>query len=146
MFRPVPIDGLPPDHWVLEFPTELEIESFNVRTKRPDLNWEKTIFHHHYDKGKYVYNSVEIEIKPGDKELFYSSKLMEWLNTHINLKIDRHYKKNLRLKMIDYSQNTKIIYILRGCMPESPYKFDNGFLSKDETIKFSLIADRVSIE
>ena len=67
MFRPVPIDQEPKlkNRFVLEFPTELGIESYLVQTsKKPSMKIEKITIPYmntqSYVAGKYYFEEMEI--------------------------------------------------------------------------------------
>lgn len=112
MYRPVPIDQEPKrnNRFVLEFPTELGIESYLVNTSgKPVLNINSIempfINGSQFVSGRAVWQAFEITfidvIGPSTTQ-----KLMEWVRLHFETATGRMgyaigYKKNLVLKALD---------------------------------------------
>lgn len=112
MFRPVPIEQEPKlkNRFVLEFPTELAIDSFMVQTaKAPSLNITSVEIPYMntstFVAGRAVWQQMEISfidvIGPSTTQ-----KLMEWVRLHFESATGRAgyavgYKKNLVLKAVD---------------------------------------------
>jgi hypothetical protein len=112
MFRPVPVEQEPKrkNRFVLEFPTELGIESFLVQTSaKPSLNINKTEIPYMnsstFVAGRSVWQEMEISfidvIGPSTTQ-----KIMEWVRLHFESTTGRMgyaigYKKNLVLKALD---------------------------------------------
>ena len=112
MFRPVPIEQEPKrkNRFVLEFPTELGIESFLVQTSgKPSININKTAIpfmnSESYVAGRAVWQEIEVSfldvIGPSTTQ-----KIMEWVRLHFESATGRMgyaigYKKNLVLKALD---------------------------------------------
>lgn len=112
MFRPVPVDQEPKlkNRFVLEFPTEMGIESYLVQTaKKPSMKIEKITIPYmntqSYVAGKYYFDEMEITfidlIGPS-----VSQKLMEWIKLTAEPATGKMgyavgYKKNLVMKAVD---------------------------------------------
>ena len=112
MFRPVPVDQEPKltNRFVLEFPTELGIESYTVQTsKKPTIKIEKVTIPYMnsqtYVASKYYWEEMDISfielIGPST-----SQKIMEWVRLHAESATGKMgyavgYKKNLVLKAVD---------------------------------------------
>ena len=112
MFRPIPIEQEPKrnNRYVLEFPTELGIESYYVKTSgKPtitinsvEINYLNTV---DYVAGKYKWGTCDIVfldvIGPST-----SQKVMEWIKLHAESETGRMgyaigYKKNIVIKALD---------------------------------------------
>jgi len=112
MYRPVPIDQEPKrnNRFVLEFPTELGIESYLVQTSgKPSLTIGATeipfLNSSTWVAGRSVWQALDITfidvIGPSTTQ-----KLMEWVRLHFETTTGRMgyaigYKKNLVLKALD---------------------------------------------
>lgn len=112
MFRPVPIEQEPKkkNRFVLEFPSELGIESYLVQTSgKPSMeigNVEIPYMNTStWVAGRYKWNTIDIEfldvIGPSTTQ-----KVMEWVRLHAESATGRMgyavgYKKNLVLKALD---------------------------------------------
>jgi hypothetical protein len=112
MFRPVPTEQEPKrkNRFVLEFPTELGIDSFNVQTSgKPSITINSTeipyMNSYTYVAGKYKWEPIDISfidvIGPSTTQ-----KVMEWVRLHAESATGRMgyalgYKKNLVLKALD---------------------------------------------
>jgi hypothetical protein len=112
MFRPVPVDQEPKrkNRFVLEFPTELGIESYLVQTaKKPSATINKVEIPYmntkSYVAGQYWWEEINVSfidvIGPST-----SQKLMEWIRLHFEQTTGKMgyavaYKKNLILKALD---------------------------------------------
>ena len=109
MFRPVPVEQEPKrkNRFVLEFPSELGIESFNVQTSgKPTIEIGSTEIQYMntstFVAGRYKWAAIDIEfidvIGPSTTQ-----KVMEWVRLHAESATGRMgyavgYKKNLVLK------------------------------------------------
>lgn len=112
MYKPVPIEQEPKrkNRFVLEFPTELGIDSFIVQTSgKPKLAINSTEIPHinssTWVAGRSVWQAIDITfidvIGPSGTQ-----KLMEWVRLHFETATGRMgyavgYKKNLVLKALD---------------------------------------------
>jgi len=112
MFRPVPVEQEPKrkNRFVLEFPSELGIESFNVQTSgKPTIEIGSTEIQYMntstFVAGRYKWAAIDIEfidvIGPSTTQ-----KVMEWVRLHAESATGRMgyavgYKKNLVLKALD---------------------------------------------
>ena len=112
MFRPVPIEQEPKreNRFVVEFPTEMGIESYLVKScKKPSftVNSVEIPYMNTFDyvAGQVKVGTVDIEfidvIGPST-----SQKIMEWFNVHFEGATGRMgyavgYKKNLVIKALD---------------------------------------------
>lgn len=126
MYRPVPIEQEPKrkNRFVLEFPTELGIESFLVQTSaKPSLNINKTEIPYMnsstFVAGRSVWQEMEITfidvIGPSTTQ-----KVMEWVRLHFETATGRMgyavgYKKNLVLKALDPNGVEIEKWTLVGC-------------------------------
>lgn len=142
MFRPSPVDQEPKrkNRFVLEFPTELGIESYQVLTTgRPSMEINSTeipmINTTFYVAGKYKWNTIEIKfldvIGPST-----SQKVMEWVNLHAETATGRMgyavgYKKNLVLKALDPTGVEVEKWTLIGCFITNFATGDNDAGSDD---------------
>jgi len=112
MFRPVPVEQEPKrkNRFVLEFPTELGIESYLVQTSgKPSLNIGNVEIPYMntstWVAGRSVWQTLDISfidvIGPSTTQ-----KIMEWIRLHFETATGRMgyavgYKKNLVLKALD---------------------------------------------
>jgi len=112
MFRPVPIEQEPKrkNRFVLEFPTELGIDSFVVQTSgKPKLNINSVEIPYmngsNFVAGRSVWQAFDVTfidvIGPSTTQ-----KIMEWVRLHYETTTGRMgyaigYKKNLVLKALD---------------------------------------------
>ena len=112
MFRPVPIEQEPKrkNRFVLEFPTELGIDSFIVQTSgKPKLNINSVEIPYmntsSWVAGRSVWQAIDVTfidvIGPSTTQ-----KIMEWVRLHFETTTGRMgyaigYKKNLVLKALD---------------------------------------------
>lgn len=112
MYRPVPIEQEPKrnNRFVLEFPTELGIDSFIVNTSgKPKLSINETEIPYlnssTWVAGRAVWQAIDITfidvIGPSGTQ-----KIMEWIRLHFETATGRMgyalgYKKNLVLKALD---------------------------------------------
>jgi hypothetical protein len=148
MFRPVPIDQEPKlkNRFVLEFPTELGIESYLVQTsKKPSMKIEKITIPYmntqSYVAGKYYFEEMEITfidvIGPST-----SQKVMEWVRLHAEPATGKMgyavgYKKNLVLKALDPVGVEVEKWTLVGCQIVSA-SFDEYSYEANELLKVSI--------
>ena len=141
MFRPVPIDQEPKknNRFTLEFPTELGIESFLVKTSgKPKLEIEEVEMQYMntstFVAGRSVWQPITITfidvIGPSTTQ-----KIMEWVNLHFEPATGRMgyaigYKKNLVLKALDPTGVEIEKWTLVGSMITSSefgeYDYSNG--------------------
>ncbi len=112
MYRPVPIDQEPKrvNRFTLEFPTELGIDSFLVKTsKKPSMTINEVELAYMntstWVAGRFLWQPIDITfidvIGPSTTQ-----KIMEWVNLHAETATGRMgyaigYKKNLSLKALD---------------------------------------------
>lgn len=148
MFRPVPIDQEPKlkNRFVLEFPSELGIESYLVQTaKKPSMKIEKITIPYmnsqSYVAGKYYFDEMEISfidvIGPST-----SQKIMEWVRLHAEPATGKMgyavgYKKNLVLKALDPVGVEVEKWTLVGCQIVSA-SFDEYSYEANELLKCSI--------
>ena len=127
MFRPVPIEQEPKkkNRFVLEFPSELAIESFLVQTvKKPsaEINPVEIMYMNgsQWVAGRAKWGTVEIKfidvIGPSTTQ-----KIIEWFRLHYESATGRMgyavgYKKNLVLKALDPTGMEVEKWTLVGCM------------------------------
>ena len=127
MFRPVPVEQEPKrkNRFVLEFPTELGIESYLVQTSaKPSLAINATEIPYMntstWVAGRSIWSSMEISfidvIGPSTTQ-----KIMEWVRLHFESTTGRMgyaigYKKNLVLKALDPTGVEVEKWTLIGCM------------------------------
>lgn len=142
MFRPVPIEQEPKrkNRFVLEFPTELGIESFLVQTAaKPSLNINKTEIPYMntstFVAGRSVWQEMEITfidvIGPSTTQ-----KVIEWIRLHFESATGRMgyaigYKKNLVLKALDPTGVEVEKWTLIGCQIVTT-NFDSFDYSADD--------------
>lgn len=142
MFRPVPIEQEPKknNRFVVEFPTELGIESYLVKTSgmpsltinsvaMPYMNTEQ------YVAGRATWGTISISfidvIGPSTTQ-----KVMEWVRLHFEAATGRMgyavgYKKNLVLKMLDPTGVEVEKWTLIGCQITS-VNFSEGSYDNDD--------------
>lgn len=122
---PVNYEPLRPNRFVLEFPTELNIESFLVQmVKRPQISINNTKIEYlntsSYVAGRYEWSEFEIEfidhIGPST-----SQKIMEWLRLEAESVTGRMgyafgYKKDLVLKALDPTLVAVQKWVMKECM------------------------------
>ncbi len=148
MFRPVPVDQEPKlkNRFVLEFPTELGIESYLVQTsKKPSIKIDKIEIPYmntkSYVAGKYYFEEMEITfielIGPST-----SQKIMEWVRLHAEPATGKMgyavgYKKNLVLKALDPVGVEVEKWTLVGCQITSA-SFDEYSYEANELLKCSI--------
>ena len=125
MFRPVPIEQEPKrkNRFVLEFPTELGIESFLVQTSgKPSLEIGSTEIPYMntstWVAGRSKWSTIEVKfidvIGPSTTQ-----KIMEWVRLHAESVTGRMgyaagYKKNVDLEMLDPTGVVVEKWILEG--------------------------------
>jgi len=158
MFRPVPIEQEPKrkNRYVLEFPTELGIESYLVQTSgKPSLNIGKTEIPYMntstFVAGRSVWQTLEVKfidvIGPSTTQ-----KVMEWVRLHFESATGRMgyamgYKKNLILKALDPTGVEVEKWTLVGCQIESS-KFDDYDYGADDvsTVSITIQPDRCLLD
>jgi len=142
MFRPVPIEQEPKrkNRFVLEFPTELGIESFLVQTSgKPSLEIGSTEIPYMntstWVAGRSIWQTIDITfidvIGPSTTQ-----KVMEWVRLHFESATGRMgyaigYKKNLVLKALDPTGVEIEKWTLIGCQITSA-SFDDYDYSADD--------------
>jgi len=154
MFRPVPVEQEPKrvNRFVLEFPTELGIESYLVKTSgkpKMDINAVEIPYMNTsvWVAGRYKWNPIDIEfidvIGPSTTQ-----KTMEWIRLHAETATGRMgyaigYKKNLVLKALDPVGVEVEKWTLIGCMATN-IEFGNYDYATDDvsTVKMTLQPDR----
>jgi len=154
MFRPVPVEQEPKrvNRFVLEFPTELGIESYLVKTSgkpKMDINPVEIPYMNTsvWVAGRFKWNPIDIEfidvIGPSTTQ-----KTMEWIRLHAETATGRMgyaigYKKNLVLKALDPVGAEVEKWTLIGCMATN-IEFGNYDYSSDDvaTVKMTLQPDR----
>lgn len=154
MFIPVPIDQEPKrkNRFVVEFPTELGIESFLVQTSsKPKKTYEVTEIPYMnttvFVAGKYKWEQMDIEfidvIGPSTTQ-----KIMEWNNLQGEDATGRMgyavgYKKNLTMKGLDPVGTDIESWTLIGCQLVSLEFGENDYKSSDlQTVKITVQPDR----
>ncbi len=142
MFRPVPIEQEPKrkNRFVLEFPTELGIESFLVQTSgKPTLEINPTEIQYmntsQWVAGRSKWGTIEVKfidvIGPSTTQ-----KIMEWVRLHFESATGRMgyavgYKKNLVLKALDPTGMEVEKWTLIGCMVTNASFGDYDYGSDD---------------
>jgi hypothetical protein len=139
MFRPVPVDQEPKrnNRFVLEFPSELGIQSYLVQTSgKPTMDINPVAIEYMntktYVAGKYSFGTIDITfidvIGPST-----SQKVMEWVRSHFDASTGQMgyaigYKKNLVLKALDPVGVAVEKWTLVGCMITNASfgEFDHG--------------------
>lgn len=154
MFRPVPVEQEPKrkNRFVLEFPTELGIESFLVQTSgKPSVEIGDTVipymnFEQHVS-GKVKWGPIDVTfldvIGPSTTQ-----KIMEWVRLHAESATGRMgyaigYKKNIVIKDLDPVGVEVQKWTLIGCIITSA-SFGEGDHSSDDIqeVKITLQPDR----
>jgi len=158
MFRPVPIEQEPKrkNRFVLEFPTELGIESYLVQTSgKPSLNINKTEIPYMntstFVAGRSVWQTLEVKfidvIGPSTTQ-----KIMEWVRLHFESATGRMgyaigYKKNLVLKALDPTGVEVEKWTLIGCQIESAAFDDYDYGADDvSTVTITIQPDRCILD
>ncbi len=154
MFRPVPVEQEPKrrNRFVLEFPTELGIESYLVQTSgKPSLEIGSTEIPYMntstWVAGRYKWNTLDVEfidvIGPSTTQ-----KVMEWVRLHAESATGRMgyaigYKKNLVLKALDPTGVEVEKWTLIGCLITNA-SFDEYDYSADDVgrVKITIQPDR----
>lgn len=142
MFRPVPIEQEPKknNRFVLEFPTELGIESYLVKTSgKPKMSIGSVELPYmntsNWVAGRYTWGTIDITfidvIGPSTTQ-----KIMEWVNLHAETPTGRMgyavgYKKNLVLKALDPTGVEVEKWTLIGCMITEVGFGDYDYSSED---------------
>lgn len=154
MFRPIPVEQEPKlkNRYILEFPTELDIESYLVQTSaRPKLETENTeipfMNTSTWVAGRSVWQTMDIEfidvIGPST-----SQKVMEWVRLHFEPSTGRMgyavgYKKNLVLKQLDPPGVGIEKWTLVGCQITNTDFTDNDYSSSDfQKVSITIQPDR----
>jgi len=148
MFRPVPVEQEPKrkNRFVLEFPTELGIESYLVQTSgKPSLEINATEIPYMntstWVSGRYKWNTLDVEfidvIGPSTTQ-----KVMEWVRLHAESATGRMgyaigYKKNLVLKALDPTGVEVEKWTLIGCIISNA-SFDDYDYSADDVAKVKI--------
>lgn len=148
MFRPVPIDSEPKlkNRFVLEFPSDIGIDSFLVQTsKKPSIKIDKITIPYmntqSYVAGRYYFDEMTISfievIGPST-----SQKVMEWVRLHAEPSTGKMgyasgYKKNLVLKALDGVGAEVEKWTLVGCQIVSA-DFDEYSYDANELLKVTI--------
>lgn len=148
MFRPVPVEQEPKrkNRFVLEFPTELGIESYLVQTSgKPSLEIGATEIPYMntstWVSGRYKWGTLDVEfidvIGPSTTQ-----KVMEWVRLHAESATGRMgyaigYKKNLVLKALDPTGVEVEKWTLIGCLITNA-SFDDYDYSADDVAKVKI--------
>ncbi len=148
MFRPVPIEQEPKrkNRFVLEFPTELGIESYLVQTSGKPKMTVKSVEIQYMNTstwvaGRYIWESLDVEfldvIGPSTTQ-----KIMEWIRLHAESATGRMgyaigYKKNLVLKALDPTGVEVEKWTLVGCFITNA-EFDSLDYGADDIIKVKI--------
>lgn len=158
MFRPVPIEQEPKrkNRFVLEFPTELGIESFLVQTSgKPKLSINEVEIEYmnssNFVAGRAVWDAIDVSfidvIGPSTTQ-----KIMEWVRLHFEPSTGRMgyavgYKKNLVLKALDPVGVEVEKWTLVGCMITNA-DFDDYDYSADDisTVNITIRPDRCLLD
>lgn len=158
MFRPVPIEQEPKrkNRFVLEFPTELGIESFLVQTSgKPKLSINEVEIEYmnssNFVAGRAVWDAIDVSfidvIGPSTTQ-----KIMEWVRLHFEPSTGRMgyavgYKKNLVLKALDPVGVEVEKWTLVGCMITNA-EFDDYDYSADDisTVSITIRPDRCLLD
>ena len=154
MFRPVPVEQEPKrkNRFVLEFPTDLGIESYLVQTSgKPSIEINSTEIQYMntstWVAGRYKWSTIEISfidvIGPSTTQ-----KVMEWVRLHAESATGRMgyaigYKKNLVLKALDPVGVEVEKWTLIGCTITNA-SFDDYDYGADDiaAVKVTLQPDR----
>lgn len=142
MFRPVPIEQEPKrkNRFVLEFPTELGIESYLVQTSgKPSMEINATEIPYmntsSWVAGRFKWSTIEVKfidvIGPSTTQ-----KVMEWVRLHAESASGRMgyavgYKKNLVLKALDPTGVEVEKWTLIGCMIQNVAFGDYDYSADD---------------
>lgn len=145
MFRPVPVEQEPKrrNRFMLEFPTELGIESYLVQTSgKPKISINGTEIPYMntstFVAGRYKWETMDIEfidvIGPSTTQ-----KVMDWVRLHAESSTGKMgyavgYKKNLVLKALDPVGEEVEKWTMIGCFITSA-DFDSFDYSSDDVIK-----------
>ena len=148
MFRPVPVDQEPKlkNRFVLEFPSDIGIESYLVQTaKRPSMKIDKITIPYmnsqSYVAGRYYFDEMSISfievLGPST-----SQKIMEWVRLHAEPATGKMgyavgYKKNLVLKSLDPVGVEVEKWTLVGCQIVSA-DFDENSYDANEILKCTI--------
>ena len=148
MFRPVPVEQEPKrkNRFVLEFPTELGIESYLVQTSgKPSLEINSTEIPYMntstWVSGRYKWGTLDVEfidvIGPSTTQ-----KVMEWVRLHAESATGRMgyaigYKKNLVLKALDPTGVEVEKWTLIGCLITNA-SFDDYDYGADDVAKVKI--------
>jgi hypothetical protein len=148
MFRPVPVEQEPKrrNRFVLEFPTELGIESYLVQTSgKPKITIGNTeipfMNTSTWVAGRYKWEPIDIEfidvIGPSTTQ-----KVIEWVRLHAESATGKMgyavgYKKNLVLKALDPVGVEVEKWTLIGCFITSA-EFDSYDYSSEDLIKVKI--------
>jgi hypothetical protein len=148
MFRPVPVEQEPKrkNRFVLEFPTELGIESYLVQTSgKPSLEIGSTEIPYMntstWVAGRYKWGTLDVEfidvIGPSTTQ-----KIMEWVRLHAESATGRMgyaigYKKNLVLKALDPTGVEVEKWTLIGCLITNA-SFDDYDYGADDVAKVKI--------
>lgn len=148
MIRPVPIEQEPKrvNRFVLEFPSELGIDSFIVQTSgKPKMTINSVPIEYMNTKtfvsGKFFFETMDIEfidvIGPSTTQ-----KVQEWINLHAEAATGRMgyavgYKKNLVLKALDPTGVEVEKWSLVGCQITSA-DFGSYDYATDDVLKIKI--------
>jgi hypothetical protein len=148
MFRPSPVEQEPKrkNRFVLEFPTELGIDSFNVQTSgKPKLEIGSTEIQYMNSStwvaGRAKWSTIDIEfidvIGPSTTQ-----KIHEWMSLHFEPATGKMgyaigYKKNLVLKALDPLGVEIEKWTLVGCMITN-FDTDSFDYGSDDIIKVKI--------
>lgn len=148
MFRPVPVEQEPKrkNRFVLEFPTELGIESFLVQTSgKPSMEINSVEIPYMntstFVSGRFKWNTLDVEfidvVGPSTTQ-----KIMEWVRLHAEPATGRMgyaigYKKNLVLKALDPVGVEVEKWTLVGCIITNA-SFDDYDYSADDISKVKI--------
>lgn len=148
MFRPVPVEQEPKrrNRFVLEFPTELGIESYLVQTSgKPKITIGNTeipfMNTSTWVAGRYKWEPIDIEfidvIGPSTTQ-----KVIEWVRLHAESSTGKMgyavgYKKNLVLKALDPVGVEVEKWTMIGCFITSA-EFDSYDYSSEDLIKVKI--------
>lgn len=148
MFRPVPVEQelKRKNRFVLEFPTELGIESYLVQTSgKPSVEIGSTEIPYMntstWVAGRYKWGTLDVEfidvIGPSTTQ-----KVMEWVRLHVESATGRMgyamgYKKNLVLKALDPTGVEVEKWTLIGCLITNA-SFDDYDYGADDVAKVKI--------
>lgn len=154
MYRPVPVEQEPirKNRFVLEFPTELGINSYIVQTSgnpKIEINSVEIPYQNssQFIAGRFKWSTIDIEflsvIGPSTAQ-----KIMEWVRLHAETATGRMgyavgYKKNIVLKSLDPPGTEILKWTLIGCFITSAEFDDNDYSSDDiSKVKITIQPDR----